>query len=217
MADLAPLCPQSGEIAGVSVQPSNVTTSSLPSISWRSGTFSLKAIPLGWAQNSVKMYDTHSSPYPLDVGRVTKHDTGRTSSALDHIALRNVNISKTDKIALKLEQHNKSSYRMKLNIIVTKRKVHKLAVVRSRIRKKIHAAIRKVAQPVMSARAEDAVLGTAMHRRHIRDYVLPGYRYTCLTSLELYAMPLAKLVILVERALREIHVSPVSAHSDAKY
>lgn len=93
---------------------------------------------------------------------------------------------------------------MSLTIIVSKNKIHKLAHVRNKIRKRIRAAVRLVVQSgiLPSGRnsfSQAPVTGPAHH-------LLPGHRYMMQTSLELYRMPMDKLVPLIKDAFRAVYV-----------
>jgi hypothetical protein len=111
----------------------------------------------------------------------------------------------------------KKHYTMYLTIIVSKKKIHKLAFVRNKIRKKVRAAIRLVVQdglrPLQGKDSSIEMTGK-MGPAH---YLLPGHRYTMQTSLEIYRMPLVEILGLVSDGLRRIYETGKVTLIDEKY
>lgn len=181
---------------------------------WSCPIFSVLAVPpyRKSATSSGRRARVYPSPFPVTIPRKSRADFGEPSQALDNIIFQDETIPKAEKAALRKESSKQHPYTMSLTIIVSKNKIHKLAHVRNKIRKRIRAAVRLVVQSgiLPSGRnsfSQAPVTGPAHH-------LLPGHRYMMQTSLELYRMPMDKLVPLIKDAFRAVYVRlPTIIHS----
>lgn len=189
------------------VQHSNPWNPDWPTTVWSCAYFSIKATPPKRA-NSTRVLQNTRSPFPKAIPPKSRRDFGEPALALDHIVLRDPDVSVTDKRIVRAEARRHKSYTMSLTIYVGKKKIHKLATIRAQIRQRVRAAIRLFVQSGISSTSENnfvrnPVTGNAHH-------LLPGHFYTMQTSLELYRMPMEQLIPLLSEGLTKIYVSKAS-------
>ncbi|GAA5929019.1 hypothetical protein JCM10213_004969 [Rhodosporidiobolus nylandii] len=115
-------------------------------------------------------------------------------------------------------KHRHKPYTLSLTLFVSKKKVHKSAVVRERCKRRVREAVRLVVARGARAEEEQEGEGEGGKRVRLRErkdggewetgpgrWLLPGYHYILsLSSLEAYRMPLPDLVDEVRNALQAV-------------
>lgn len=152
-----------------------------------------------------RVLKTSKSPFPNAVPRLSTADHASPSAipavfkALDGYDGAAITADERKR----LQDH---SYTMDLTFVVSKKSVHKLAVVRSQIRKRFTAAVRLAVQQGVSAGA-DGVYLQDLADRGPHHWLLPGHRYVVHTTLECLRLPLPDLLQRVRLGLKATRVS----------
>ncbi|GAA6022692.1 hypothetical protein JCM8202_002739 [Rhodotorula sphaerocarpa] len=110
-------------------------------------------------------------------------------------------------------------YTLDLTILAGKKKVHKSAVVRERCRRRVRECVRAVV--VRNADREEGGEGLRVGEGEVREvgprkWLLPGYHYIMVISLEVYRCPLPDLVASVRTALTTLKTKAEAAALEAQ-
>jgi hypothetical protein len=96
----------------------------------------------------------------------------------------------------------KKPYTLRLTLIVSKKRVHKHAVKRNRVKRRIREAFRGVIQRGLQDDGEEAVESEA----GIGNWVLRGYEYSVIPNLDVLRCEWPALVKYVRTGLRQVKV-----------
>ncbi|KAK9898119.1 hypothetical protein P389DRAFT_210460 [Cystobasidium minutum MCA 4210] len=184
------------------VHVSNPWNPEWPATAWSCLYFSIKATPPRRAA-SRKRSQNVASPFPRTVPPKSRADFGEPALAFDHIVLQDSAIPFKEKAIVRAEAKRHKSYAMSLTIIVGKKKIHKLSTVRAQIRKRVRAAVRLFVQAGMTS--DEKGNADCKDIRGPAHHLLPGHYYTMATSLDLYRMPMDKLLPLISEGLTKIY------------
>lgn len=177
------------------------------SIVWKCEAFSIRALPPPSVQYQQQIaakneaqntdYAKAGSPFPVAKPRVSKNDYG----------IPPVDLSRQDDgMENKWPEKKQLVYKMDLTVVATKKKIHKDAVHRNAVRKRIRAAVRMVVQHGLDysiIRRAVVQEGDAGPRR----FLLPGHAYVFHTSTEVLTMPWHTMIASVRTGLLEVRVS----------
>lgn len=177
------------------------------SIVWKCEAFSIRVLPPPSARYQQEAaatkeaqngdYMKAGSPFPVAKPRMSKNDFGTPPVDLS---------TQDDGMEGERPQRKQAVYKMDLTVVATKKKIHKDAVHRNAVRKRIRAAVRMVVQHGLTC--------NIMRRAVVnegdagpRHFLLPGHAYVFHTSTEVLTMPWHTMIASVRTGLLEVRVS----------